>query len=173
MQAHNNNKADVVAVFENQDDADEAVLQLRLSGLRDRQIGYYGWHLNGTAEDLLDHDRWFGGAVVGGIIGAALGAVAAPALAWLMAAPTGPHDLFGLAITSGVTGLLFLSFVGGWIGMRVARRSVDLPENSAADGSFVLALMAGAARDRAWSIIRQFGGHELHSEMARPHAVTV
>ncbi len=172
MRAHNN-KADVVAVFENQDDADEAVLQLRLSGFRDRQIGYYGAHLDGTTEDLLEHDRWFGGAVLGGIVGAALGAVAAPALAWLMAAPTGPHDLFGLAITSAVVGALFLSFVGGWIGMSVTRRSVDLPENSTADGAFVLALMAGAARDRAWAIIRRFGGHEPHSGMPAPHAPAV
>ncbi|QJW96957.1 hypothetical protein [Frigoriglobus tundricola] len=172
MRAHNN-KADVVAVFENQDDADEAVLQLRLSGFRDRQIGYYGRHLDGTAEDLLEHDRWFGGAVVGGVIGAALGAVAAPALAWLMAAPTGPHDLFGLAITSAVVGALFLSFIGGWMGMSVARRSVALPESGAADGAFVLALMAGAARDRAWGIIRRFGGHEPHAGVTMPRAATI
>ncbi|CAM9695259.1 unnamed protein product [Phaeothamnion confervicola] len=171
MRAHNT--ADVVAVFENQGDADEAILQLRLSGFRDRQIGYYGRHLDGTAEDLLEHDRWFAGAAVGGLVGAVLGAVAAPALAWLMAASTGPHDLFGLAITAAVVGALFLSFIGGWIGMGVARRSVDLPESRTVNGAFVLALMAGAARDRAWGIIRRFGGHEPAPETAAPHAAAI
>jgi hypothetical protein len=166
-------KANVVAVFENQDDADEAVLRLRLAGFRDRQIGYFGSHLDGTAEDLLERDHWFAGAVLGGVVGAALGVAAAPALAWLMAVSTGPHDLFGLSITCAVVGGLFVSFVGGWIGMSVSRRKVNVPATSTAAGSFVLAVSAGEARERALAIIHGSGGHETLPSAGAPHIATL
>ena len=153
-------RADVVAVFENQDDADEALLQLRLAGFRDRQIGFYGAHLDGTSEDLLERDQWFAGAVIGGVAGAAFGVAIAPALAWLMAPMTGPHDLFGLSVTCGVFGALFVSFLGAWVGMSVPRRGVDVPAISPADGPFVLAVSAGSAHYRAQEIVHRFGGHD-------------
>ena len=57
MRAHDNrlHSADVVAAFENQDDADEALLQLRLAGFRDDQIGYFAQHpTRGLLEMGLD-----------------------------------------------------------------------------------------------------------------------
>ena len=148
------------------------MLQLRLAGFNDRQIGYFGAHLDGTSEDLLERDRWFSGAVIGGIIGAALGLVAAPAMAWLMAPLTGPDDTFGLAVTCAVSGMLFLSFIGGWIGMGITRRGVEAPAMSAADGPFVLAVSSGPAHDRAQEIVHRFGGHDPLSGGNQPPART-
>ena len=164
MWAHDNTlrHADVVAAFDNQDDADEALLQLRLAGFRDTQIGYTGRLANGHTTDLMERDHSIAEAVFGGIAGTALGAALAPTMAWLMAPPTGPSDLFNLSITCAVFGALFVSFVGGWIGMSLHRRGVDAPATTFADGPFILAVSAGNARDRAWTILHEHG-HDLSS----------
>ncbi len=164
MWAHDNKSptADVIAAFDNQDDADEALLQLRLAGFRDKQIGYTGRLANGHTTDLMERDHSFAGATLGGIVGAALGVAIAPGLARLMSPPTGPSDLFYLEITCAVFGALFISFVGGWIGMSMHRRGVDAPAPAPGDGPFVLAVNSGNARDRAWSILHQHG-HDLAS----------
>ncbi len=150
----------MIATFENQDDADDAVYRLRLAGFRDRQIGYTGRLPNGHTTDLLERDRSFGGAVVGGLVGCVLGVGLVPALVWLMTPPSGASDLFGLAVTCGVFGALFLSFLGGWIGMGIPRRGVIAPATGSTD-PFVIAVTAGAAHDRATEIVHEFGGHDL------------
>jgi hypothetical protein len=161
----NTRHANVMAAFENQDDADEAVLQLRLSGFRDEQIGYFAPRLrNGRVLDLMDRDYWLVGGILGGVIGAAIGIALSPALAWLMAAPTGPHDPFGLAITCGVFGALFASFLGGWIGMNISRQGVAPPPLGTVDAPFVIAVAAGDARAQALEAIHHHGGHELTLE---------
>ncbi|HEY1187232.1 MAG TPA: hypothetical protein VGE74_06210 [Gemmata sp.] len=146
--------------FDNQDDADTAVLQLRLAGFRDSQIGYAGRLRGGRMLDLLERDRSFGGAVLGSIVGAALGVALTPALAWLLAPATGAHDLFGLGVTSAVSGAMFLGFLGGWIGMSLHRNGVDVPATGPADGPFILAVAAGDAHNRAWEILHR-RGHDL------------
>ncbi len=169
MWAHDSRShaADVVVTFENQDDADDAVYLLRLTGFRDRQIGYTGRLLNGHVVDLLERDRSFGGAALGGLAGAALGVGLAPVLAWLMAPPSGVYDLFGLAVTCGVFGALFLSFLGGCIGMSVPRSGMVAPATGSTD-PFVIAVAAGTAHDRAAEIVHEFGGHDL--PMVSSHA---
>jgi len=155
----------VVVAFNNQDDADEAVLQLRLAGFRDTQIGFTGRLPNGRGVDLLERDHSFAGAVLGSIIGAALGVALTPALAWLLAPATGAHDTFGLGVTSAVCGAMFGGFVGGWIGMGMHRRGVEAPVPGAADGPFILAVSAGDARNQAWEIMHRHG-HDLPSNPA-------
>ncbi len=167
MWGHDNKsrQADVVAAFENQDDADEAVLQLRLAGFRDRQIGYTGQLPNGRTMDLLERGHGGAGAVLGGIVGAALGIALVPALTWLLTPSGGPLDSFGLSVTSAVFGALFVGSIGVWIGMSLPRRGVVAPTGHLGDGPFVLAVAAGAERDRAWTILHHHG-HDLSSGAA-------
>jgi hypothetical protein len=163
MRASNNrlHSANVIAVFENQDDADEAVLQLRLSGFRDRQIGYFAQHPTRGLTDLLEHDREFAGSVIGGIAGAFLGVGMAWALNKWFANIEGARDFFGLAITLGTFGAFFVGFIGWWIGEGISRRAVDAPLVDSSVGPFVLAVSAGEATDLAWHAIHHHGGHEL------------
>lgn len=166
MRAHDNNlhSADVVASFESQDDADEALLQLRLSGFSDDQIGYFAQHPTRGLTEILTHDRSFSGSVIGGLVGAALGVGLARALnlwAWRMDAP----DIYGLSITLGTFMALFVGFIGWGIGIGVHRRAVDPPTVDESAGPFVIAVHAGEARTRAWDAIHSRGGHQLHPAM--------
>ncbi len=175
MNSHDSrlHNADVVAAFENQDDADEAVLQLRATGFHDNQIGYFAWQLNGSLMDLLDRHYGFAGSVIGGIAGALLGVGAAPLLDEWSIRVMDLHDPLGLAITLGTFGALFVGFIGWWIGASMMRRGVEAPAVVPTAGSFVVAVSAGDARELAWAAIRQHGGHELPpgAMMAHPSAV--
>jgi hypothetical protein len=172
MRAHDGklHSANVIAVFDNQEDADEAVLQLRLSGFRDRQIGYFSQHPTRGLTDLLEHDREFAGSVIGGIAGAALGVGMAWAINRWFAIGVDAPDIFGLSITLGTFMALFVGFIGWCIGAGVERRAVDAPAVDATVGPFVVAVSAGDATDLAWHAIHHHGGHEVPPGvmMARP-----
>lgn len=174
MRAHNRlHRADVIAVFENLDDADEAVLQLRLAGFRDSQIGYFSQQPDGRLMDLLDHDREFAGSIIGGIVGALVGVGVARWLNDWFASVEGATDFFGLAVTLATFGALFLGFVGWWIGTGIARSAVEAPAIGPNVGAYILAVEAGEGREKVWTTIRAYGGHELPpgALMAEPTAV--
>jgi hypothetical protein len=153
--------ADVVAMFENQDDADEAVLQLRLLGLSDDHIGYFAQHPVNGWMDLIDHDRGFVGSIIGGFLGTAVGVWLAQLLNGWSAVSDALIDPFGLSVTLGTCLALFGGFLGWWIGTGIQHRSVSAPAIDPAVGAFIVAVSAGALHDRAWSVIREHGGHEV------------
>lgn len=153
--------ADVVAAFESQDEADEAVLQLRMAGIGDSRIGYFVWHPVGGLTDLMDRNFAFAGSVIGGIIGAALGAWLARLLNDWSVLARDLTDPLGLAITCGTFGALFVGLLGWGIGVGMRRTSVAAPAVDSRAGAFILAVSAGDTRDRVWSIIHGKGGHEL------------
>jgi hypothetical protein len=176
MRGHQNkfDSADVVAVFETQDDADQAVLRLYGQGFTDRQIGYYAWHPFQGLTNLSDRSYAFSGSVVGGIVGAALGV----GLAFLLNAWSDRlrdvQDLFGLGVTAGTFLCLFGGLIGWGIGVGIHRRGVEMPAVDPTVGPFILAVHAeGAARDLAWSIIRRCGGGEVPAAAMAPHPAMV
>ena len=175
MRTHDSglHRADVIAVFENQDDADEAVLQLRLSGFRDSQIGYFSQLPNGRLTDLLDHDREFAGSIVGGGAGALLGAGAAQWLNEWFALRTGTSDLFGLAVTLATFGALFVGFVGWWIGVGIARRAVEAPAIGPDVGPFILAVETGPESENVRSMLHEYGGRDLPPGAMTPYPTAV
>jgi hypothetical protein len=154
-------RADVIAVFENQDDADEALLRLELSGFREDHIGYFVSHPTQGLCNLLCHDYSFMGALIGGTIGAVLGAVLAPMVNQWSGDAWGVFDPLGITATMSVFGMLFVGLIGWCIGVGIPRAEVAVPTIDPKVGSFILAVSAGEARNEAWSIIRDSGGHEL------------
>lgn len=177
MRAHGSrlHRADVIAVFDSQDDADEAILQLRLAGFRDAQIGYFAQHPTRGFTDLLDHDRAFSGAIIGGIAGALIGVGMARLMNewWVMR--TGASDFFGLAITMATFMSLFVGLIGWGIGVGITRRAVDAPAIDPSVGPFVLAVVAetGPAHERAQRIMHDYGGHELPPGAMTTHPIAV
>jgi hypothetical protein len=165
--------ADVVAVFDSQMGADEALLQLRMAGFDDSRIGYFVWHPNRGLTNMLDRNFAFVGAAVGGAIGIALSVGVSQLLnGWsLWARDFG--EPFGLRIACGAVLALFCGLIGWGIGLGVPRASVEAPAVNPGVGPFIIAVSAGDARDRAWSLVRHAGGHELPpgALMARPVAV--
>jgi hypothetical protein len=152
--------ANVVAGFDSQADADEAVHALRSHGLSDSRIGYYTRGEPGQLIDLLARRHRFAGAILGGVIGLLLGA----GLGWVLD-QRGTHDASGidprgLAATLAIIGALALGAAGGMAGLWTDRPGALAPGDSA--DPFLIAVDAGDAQDRVRAILRQRGGHELH-----------
>ena len=158
--------ANVVASFDSQDDADEAVLELRELGFRDQHIGYFSYSPDGGPIELLDRNHWFAGATVGTIVGGVIGVCIARAVVAVSAGPFTGLDPWGLAVAYGVVAALFGEFVGGLIGMGIPRRSMAAPVPGPDTGPFVIAVSAGEARDQARTALSRHGGHELRPEGA-------
>jgi hypothetical protein len=159
MTRHENKlrRATVVAGFDDQDLADEALLELRSAGLPDGRIGYFCQDRGGRMVDLLSNHHRFAAAMVWGLVGGALGVGIVYGLHLLHAA--GP-DPVGLAATLGVCGALFLGTLGGLSGV-----GADDEAPLSLDAPYILTVETAAA-DRVWEIIHRRGGHEL-----RPHSV--
>jgi hypothetical protein len=158
-------RANVVAAFESQDDADEALLELRLTGVPDRNIGYYYPGAGNRMNDLLAQYHRFAAAVIWGIAGAVIGWIVG---VFLDRAQSGvPLDPVGLGSTLAVCGALFLGTAGAMVGLwsdspgdsvRVSGEAIHEP--------FVMAVDAGDAREEVRSILHRRGGHEIHPQLA-------
>jgi hypothetical protein len=161
-------KANVVAGFDSQADADGAVHALRSHGLSDSRIGYYARGEAGQLIDLIARRHRFAGAVVGGVIGLLLGA----GLGWLLA-QFGAHDAHGvdprgMAATLGAIGALFGGAAFGAAGLWTSQPGPVAHGHAATP--FVIAADAGDDREAVRALLHLRGGHELQSLAATHHA---
>ena len=166
MQHNQHNKfadATVLAAFESQDEAEDALLGLRSAGFKDRQIGYYCLVGNGMMRDYLADYHRFAAAMVWGAIGLLGGLV----LAWIVYVNGTDIDWFGLSVTCGVFGALLLGTLGGMMGLSrpLPGAYISLPEGMAEP--YVMAVAARNAPTEARTILEQHGGHEMHIEDTR------
>ena len=112
-------------------------------------------------------------AILGGIIGAALGVGLARLINdWSLAAADF-GDPLGLIITCATFLSLFCGLIGWGIGVGMRRTSVEAPAVDPGVGPFIIAVEAGEASERVWAIIHRKGGHELPpgALMSRPLGV--
>jgi ABC-type enterochelin transport system permease subunit len=165
--------ANVVAIFDDQNGADEAVLELRLARFRDHQIGYFSRSSSGELTDLLERNFWIVGSTLGALAGAALGIAIAHVLPAWENSYARAIDPLGLAITCATFGVLFASFIGGMIGGSIPRSIVNVPLLGRDAGPFVLAVCTDERQDQALEILRGHGGQEvLLTDSPQPTAVT-
>lgn len=154
-------RADVVAAFDNQDDVETAVMQLRLAGFEDDRIGAFA-RSGECMMDMMDRHHGFTGAVIGSGVGIALGVVLAALLNRWSEAARDVSDMFGLSATLVTCGALFVGLIGWSIGLGVRRDGVECPALDSGSGAFTLAVASGTpdAHDRAQAVLRQYGGRE-------------
>jgi hypothetical protein len=156
--------ANVVATFDSQYDADEAILELRLAGFRDSQIGYFTHSPNGELTDLLERNYWIAGAGLGAIAGAALGVWLARLIPQWETQYLRGLDPLGLLITCSIFGALFVGTMGGLIGEGIRRRTaIAAPAIGQTDGPLIVAVRAGEEHDKAAELLRRRGGHVMVS----------
>lgn len=167
----------VTGVFKSQDQAENAVKQLRSLGIEDRRIGIVR---PGTAPERLEagvpvtdtEDPGMGramGAAVGGAMGAAGGATAGLAVASLVVPGIGPLLAFGMvgAALLGVVGAAAGSAVGDTVeeelGEGIPHEDVYLYEDALRHGHTVLIAYAdeGDQADRAAEAMRAAGAEDL------------
>ncbi len=124
MRTHNYKleHANVVGVFDTQDEAEEGVLGLRAAGFRDRQIGYLARNLTGLVTDYLGRTYLVAGTVIGVILGAVLGVGLGRVALAIGATRFGPAFMpgaDGMMMTWAVCGAIFLGITGAMIGWGV------------------------------------------------------
>jgi len=158
------NSANVIAAFDTQDEADEALLELRLAGFRDRRIAYFARTPTGEMTDLLERNYWITGATFGAIVGALLGVWLARIIPGWESPYVRRIDAFGLMVTCATFGSLFFSCAGGMIGAGITRRWLGTPNLGLADAPFVVAASAGEDRELAIAALQRRGGHDVRSD---------
>jgi hypothetical protein len=149
--------ANVVVAFPIQDEAEEALLDLRSVGFRDSQIGYYFSVGKGLMRDTLANYHRVAATVIWGIIGTAAGL----ALAWGVYLAGFDADWFGLSVTCGTFGFLLVGMLGGMVGLtRPGADSYALaPEGQ--PPYYIMTVNAGDKRGQVLRMMEQRGGHEL------------
>lgn len=164
MHDHNHklDHANVVAVFETQDHAEDAVLGLRVAGFPDARVGYFARNLEGLVTDYV----WKGytilgtaiGLVLGAVLGAGAGRIALDTNATHFAPAFMPGDQ-GVILTCAVCGAILMAMVGGLVGWGVPRGDAVHYGNEMKSGRYVVSVTAGDRRDEAWAVLRKHGGH--------------
>lgn len=156
------NSADVVAVFDSQLDADQAVLQLYIQGFTDKQIGCFTWNPFSGLTNLIDRSYAFSGSVIGGIVGAALGVGLAFVLNIWSDHFRNLQDFLGLGLTAATFLCLFGGLIGWGIGVGIYHAGVEMPAVDPTVGPFILAVHTEAEnRELASTIIHRCGGTDV------------
>jgi hypothetical protein len=162
---HRSNKLDqanVVAVFDSQDEADEALMGLRIAGFPDRQIGYLSRSMSGLVVDDLGWTYLWPGTIVGTLVGAALGLwvgwMAGTGQSTPIAPPMVPEASMPIVLLAcALWGALFFGLFGASIGVCFHRGSTVHFGSELEPGRYVLTVDAGDRKDEAWAILRDYG----------------
>jgi hypothetical protein len=160
---HKLETANVVAVFETQDDADEAVLGLRLAGFRDNRIGYFARNLAGQVTDFVGKMNTIPGAVIGMLLGAGLGIGLGQLVLTGQDTPLAPPlvpEFNNVLLTCALWGAVALGIVGAALGYMTPRGETVHYGDEMAAGRYVIAVNAGDRTGEAWDAIRRHGGHD-------------
>lgn len=162
-------QADVVAEFDNQTAANDAIYHLRLAGFGDDRIACYSRPPGKGLTDWFNRDYAFIGAAVGGAVGVTAGQLLAPLVNQWSVGARGVQDPFGLLAALTIIPALACGLIGWGIGLGCRQSAVTAPAVHSSNAAFVLAVVAGADRDRVWSIIRHAGGREPGAVPAAHH----
>jgi len=157
----------VVGIFENHNQAQKAVDDLRRAGFKEDQIGIVSHDTSsagkgGTADQTATGSHAGTGAATGALAGAGIGA------AWGIGVLAGLIPAIGPVIAGGTLAALLASAglgaaagtVGGMlIGMGVPKEEADYYESEFKAGRTIVTVKADNRYDEAANLMRQHGGH--------------
>jgi uncharacterized protein (TIGR02271 family) len=166
-------RSTVVGVFENHEQADRAVAELRKAGFRDDQIGVAGRHVTGaTTTDATEEKGTHAdtGALTGALAGAGLGALAGlgilagviPAIGPAIAGGTLGILLSNVAAGAGVAGL-----VGALVGAGVPEEEAKYYEDEFRAGRTLVTVQANGRAAEARAILQRCGAYDMENRGAR------
>lgn len=136
-----NSPSTAVGVFDNQEQVEQAIAELRAVGFTDSQlaVGPHAAERGDSANQALD---WETGAAIGGLSGAALGGLAA-----------GPPGMLGV----GLVGLL----LGALIDLEISEEEAHWYSKAAAAGRIILTVRTKGRYADAHRILLRHGGEEM------------
>jgi hypothetical protein len=162
-------RSTIVGVFDDRQQADRAVDELRRAGFRDDQIGVAFRHDEGELgitepEGTADDTRAGTGAATGALAGLGLGALAG------IGVITGVIPVLGPAVAAGTLGVILSNAavgagVGGLVGVLIG---AGIPEHEAQyyqgefeAGRMIVTVQAEGRADAALAILRRYGGYDM------------
>ncbi|HEV8636865.1 MAG TPA: hypothetical protein VG370_21815 [Chloroflexota bacterium] len=148
-----------VGVFEDRNQADSAVLELKRAGFDDDDIGYVirtpdGGHVVEPPKKL-GGEGFAAGAVIGGIAGAAA-AVMVPGIGPVLAGGTLLGILGGAAVGGAAGGIL-----GALAAMGIPEEEATFYEGEFQAGRILVTVKAGERFDEASAILHRFAGYDV------------
>ncbi len=173
-------KQTVVAVFDDQASAQQAVQQLRRENFREDQIGITSRHgehqrLDRTVDDDNSDSFASEGTVAGVATGASVGAL------WGIGVLAGLLPAIGPVIAGGTLAALLASTAAGaaaaglagtLIGLGIPKDDAEYYEEQVRGGRTIVTVRANGRYAEALAILRQFDGHEIptrrHGPVDRP-----
>jgi len=168
-------RSTVVGVFEDRQQADRAVAELRKAGFRDDQIGLAMRHTertteSATAESEHGHESHAGSGAVSGILaGLGLGALAG------LGVLSGVIPVIGPAIAAGTLGVILSNAAvgAGIVGLAGALIGAGIPEHEAhyyqgefEAGRTIVTVQADGRADEATTLLRRYGAYDMSTRGA-------
>jgi len=162
MQARNT----AVAVFDDRDDAEDAINALKDAGFRGDQIGLVARDRD-QASDMAEStgtkagEGAMTGAVAGGLLGGiggflvGVGSLAIPVIGPVIAAGAFATALAGAAVGAGVGAL-----AGALIGMGIPENEASWYEDRVKGGAWLVSVNASGRYDDARRILHEYGGED-------------
>src|SRR4051794_35673598 len=159
----------VAAVFDERQDAQDAIDELRRAGFRAEDVGVVARDPNQHLDTVGSSGHATGegatiGAVAGGVLGGlgawlvGLGSLAIPVVGPVIAA-----GAFATALVGTVAGAAVGAIVGGLGGMGIPAAEADWYEERVRGGAWLVTVKAGGRYDEARRIVHDYGGHDYES----------
>ena len=159
----------VVAVFDERDDAQDAINELKGAGFRGDDIGLVAQDRDEARAMAGETGTKAGegaatGAVLGGLLGglggflAGVGALAIPVIGPVIAAGAFASALAGAAAGAGVGAI-----AGALIGMGIPEEEANWYEERVRGGGWLVSVRAPGRYDEVRSLLREYGGHDYES----------
>ncbi len=169
----------VVGVFEDRQNADRAVADLRSAGFRDDQIGLVMRHTDndlrrgagaGTAPTTTGEETYAEeGAVTGLLAGAGLGALAGLGVLSGMIPVIGPAiagGTLGILVSNAALGAGVAGLTGALIGWGIPEEQARYYHTELEAGRTIVTVKADGLSDKAWEILQRHGAYDMNTRAA-------
>jgi hypothetical protein len=163
-----------VAVFDERDDAEDAISALKDAGFRADQIGLVARDQGtGDQREAIRHAGSSGnaageGAVVGAVTGGLLGAwlVGLGSLVLPVVGPVIAAGAFATALVGTVAGAAIGAISGALVGMGIPEEEANWYEQRVHGGAWLVTVKASSRFDEARQILREYGGKDYETGRA-------
>ena len=164
-------RSTIVGVFDDRQQADRAVDELRRAGFRDDQIGVAWRHEEGEYDvegsgDATDETRAGTGAVAGVLAGLGLGAVAGIGVLSGVIPVVGPAiagGTLGVILSNAAAGAGIGGLVGALVGAGVPEDEAQYYQGEFEAGRMIVTVQAEGRADDARAILRRYGAVDSSS----------
>jgi uncharacterized protein (TIGR02271 family) len=157
-------RSTVVAVFDNRDQAECAVEELKRMGLTQDRIGLAMKDQPGTVrttEETKAGEGAAAGAMTGGLLGGLLGAAASLLIPGI--GPVVALGALGTTLAGAAAGAVGGGILGALAGMGVPEEEARYYDEQFRSGRIVMTARADGYYDNVYNAVRQCGGYDMHT----------